>query len=337
MERRNHLRLSVAAADRDRAPHGPLEPPDANGLMLPRGFTSRVVARSGHPVGGAAYLWHSAPAAGACFPAGGGWIYVSNSEASLVGGAGAIRFDAGGTIVDGYAVLSGTSANRSGGATPWHTWLSCEDHRLGQVHETDPWGVDEPVARPAMGVFAHHTCAVDEARQVVYLTEDERDGGLYRFTPTGWPDLSSGLLEVMVEADDGVAWAAVPDPSACSGPTRRQVPGAKRFDRAESCCAADDTCWLTTRGDGRVWAYHATSGTLTMTHSSSEAPVLFMAEDGGVAPFVRVVGHGRSEITGPAFSPDGTRLYFSSQRGASGWGTDGVTFEVTGPFRRQSS
>jgi WD40-like Beta Propeller Repeat len=35
-------------------------------------------------------------------------------------------------------------------------------------------------------------------------------------------------------------------------------------------------------------------------------------------------------IAGPAFSPDGTRLYFSSQRGTDG--KTGMTFEVTGPF-----
>jgi len=38
---------------------------------------------------------------------------------------------------------------------------------------------------------------------------------------------------------------------------------------------------------------------------------------------------GGSEVTGPAFSPDYTRLYFSSQR------TPGETFEVTGPFKTQ--
>jgi uncharacterized protein len=52
-----------------------------------------------------------------------------------------------------------------------------------------------------------------------------------------------------------------------------------------------------------------------------------------VAPFLRVDGHDSSEITGPNFSPDGTRFYFSSQRGTSGDNDGGVTFEVTGPFR----
>lgn len=55
-----------------------------------------------------------------------------------------------------------------------------------------------------------------------------------------------------------------------------------------------------------------------------------------VTPVLRISGHPRSEITGPAFSPGGDRLYFSSRRGPRGdaSGTDGVTYEVTGPFRR---
>jgi hypothetical protein len=40
----------------------------------------------------------------------------------------------------------------------------------------------------------------------------------------------------------------------------------------------------------------------------------------------------RSEITGLAFDPSGTRLYFSSQRGPAPGGA-GITYEVTGPFR----
>jgi secreted PhoX family phosphatase len=47
---------------------------------------------------------------------------------------------------------------------------------------------------------------------------------------------------------------------------------------------------------------------------------------------LQIVGQDNSEITGPAFSPDGTRLYFSSQRGTSGSVLDGITYEITGPF-----
>jgi hypothetical protein len=48
-----------------------------------------------------------------------------------------------------------------------------------------------------------------------------------------------------------------------------------------------------------------------------------------VAPFLRVTGQSGSEITGPAFTPAGNRLYFSSRRGTSG---GGITYEITGPF-----
>ena len=61
---------------------GRLQAPDANGIMLPAGFQSRIVARSGQPaVTSSAYRWHASPDGGACFGTDdGGWIYVSNSE-----------------------------------------------------------------------------------------------------------------------------------------------------------------------------------------------------------------------------------------------------------------
>ena len=54
---------------------------------------------------------------------------------------------------------------------------------------------------------------------------------------------------------------------------------------------------------------------------------------GGVAaPLLRVVGQDASELAGPAFDPSGRRLYVSSQRG----GGSGITYEITGPFRRRA-
>ena len=49
----------------------------------------------------------------------------------------------------------------------------------------------------------------------------------------------------------------------------------------------------------------------------------------GVCDETEFVGHAGSEVTGPAFSPDGTRLYVSSQRGFGehGYGSPGFTFE----------
>ncbi|NIQ12838.1 MAG: hypothetical protein GTO02_00030, partial [Candidatus Dadabacteria bacterium] len=57
----------------------PLGDPDENGVRLPEGFSSRIVARSSEPVFN--YTWHAAPDGGATFATEeGGWIYVSNSE-----------------------------------------------------------------------------------------------------------------------------------------------------------------------------------------------------------------------------------------------------------------
>ncbi|MFF9899215.1 alkaline phosphatase PhoX [Streptomyces longispororuber] len=385
MERRNFLRGAVigtsaavfggtlmhgaayaAPAQNGTSPYGGLLAADANGIMLPSGFTSRVIARSGQTVPGTSYTWHGAPDGGACFADGTGWIYVSNSELGTGGGASAVKFTSSGSVTGAYRILSNTRNNCAGGATPWNTWLSCEEVSRGYVYETDPWGAKAAVRRGAMGQFKHEAAAADPVRKVIYLTEDESDGCFYRFIPATWGNLSSGTLQVLV-AGSGTSgsftWANVPDPDGSPTYTRDQVSGAKIFNGGEGCHYATDTVWFTTKGDNRVWRLNLTSNTYELAYDDSlvtngSAPLtgvdnvtgsssgdLFVAEDGGnmeiciitpadvVAPFLRITGQSGSEITGPAFSPDGRRLYFSSQRGTSGSSSGGITYEVTGPFR----
>jgi secreted PhoX family phosphatase len=239
-----------------------------------------------------------------------------------------------------------------------------------------------------MGVWRHEAAAVDPVNETVYLTEDASDGRFYRYTPTAYPDLSAGTLEVCVVATDGsVTWGLVADPSGESAPTSTQVPEATIFPGNEGCWYHDGWVYFTSKVDHSVhgidiaaqkytliWkgdpdglgiegavlshvdniTVDAGSGDLIVAEDGGNMELVIITPDGAVAPFVRVVaaGHELSEMTGPVFSPNRDRLYFSSQRGPStrdlvdvipGFAAidaigavgahAGVTFEITGPFR----
>jgi uncharacterized protein len=346
---------------------GSLQAPDANGVMLPTGFTSRVVARSGlAPMAGGS-LWHPAPDGGACFgTSDGGWIYVSNSEVENAGGGvSALGFHSTGSVLSCLTICSGTTRNCAGGKTPWNTWLTCEESGDGgRIFECDPVGALAAVDRPALGRFNHEAVAFNGIDSRFYLTEDRPDGRLYRFTPTTSGSIASGLLEVARVAGTGpggvVTWLLVPDPGGSATPTRFQVPTSTPFNRAEGIACFGPEVNFATTGDNRIWSYDVTTHTLVVVYDAgtSTTPMLtgidnldvsrggdiLAAEDGGnmqivaitpagsLVPIVQLIGHDASEIAGPAFDPSGTRLYFSSQRGTSGTPFGGITYEVSGPF-----
>ena len=342
MDRRRFLRLGAASAtgaallpsvrvaaaqtaSAGESPYGSIDglAPNADGVVVPDGFTARVVAVAGEPVARTEYRWHLFPDGAATFDDGnGGWYYVCNSEvfnfmAPASGGASAIHFSPQGEVLDAYPILEGSHSNCAGGPTPWGTWLSCEEAYVGDglVWECDPTGATPAVAHPAMGNFTHEAVAVDPIGQSLYLTEDRLAGVLYRYTPAAYPDLSEGLLEAATVAGDGaVSWTPVPDPSAQDLPTRRQVEEATIFRGAEGIWYHDDWIYFTTKFDHRVHAINVRSQRYVLIWSPDPQAVadgtavltgvdnitvdagsgdLFVAEDGANMEIVIITPDGR--------------------------------------------
>ena len=360
-------------------PYGPpAGSPNELGLALPDGFRSRLLAKGNAPVVGTSYDWHIFPDGAATYALpDGGWILVSNSEVPVPkeipttlpfgggplngGGASAIRFRADGSVASAYRILTGTSTNCAGGKTPWGTWMSCEETDEGRVWECDPFGEKRAVVHPAMGVFSHEALAVDPVGRRLYLTEDEGDGGFYRFTPDNYPDCSSGLLEIaFVDRNDADHWNRVPDPSARTTPTRRQT-GMTQFQRGEGAWYDSGIVYVATTRDNKIHAYDPLTETIEVVYDqrAGDGPLngvdnvtaapsgdIYVCEDNGtnqidlgiltpegeVARFLTASGpeHEMSELAGVCFDPSGKRMYLSSQRGLGG---PGATFEITGPFR----
>jgi len=104
-----------------------------------------------------------------------------------------------------HLALCGTLRNCSGGATPWNTWISCEESdRLagqsglsknhGYCFEVPAEGSGLARAEPIkpMGRFLHESAAVDPQTGIVYMTEDRIDGLFYRYIPLVRGQLSKG-------------------------------------------------------------------------------------------------------------------------------------------------
>jgi secreted PhoX family phosphatase len=216
--------------------YGPLVRDPARLLDLPAGFAYRIVSRQGERMSDGLRTPNAFDGM-ACFPVAGARdrvALVRNHEIwpdDTAGGAfgAAVRvprskiFDfqpdgrpkLGGTttliwdmrqqrLLRSHLSLAGTCGNCAGGATPWGSWLTCEETiekdapLVGRAHgwvfevPSRAAGLVDPVPLTAMGRFVHEAALVDPRTGIVYLTEDRPDGLFYRFLPDSRGRLARG-------------------------------------------------------------------------------------------------------------------------------------------------
>ena len=84
----------------------------------------------------------------------------------------------------------------------------------------------------------------------------------------------------------------------------------RAFNGGEGIAYYNGEIIISTKGDNRVWFYDTKHQTVGILYDVKESLTLI--------------------LTGVAFSPDGKRLYFSSQRGTTGLSENGVSYEIQG-------
>uniref|UniRef100_A0AAU2UVU3 PhoX family protein n=1 Tax=Streptomyces sp. NBC_00003 TaxID=2903608 RepID=A0AAU2UVU3_9ACTN len=224
--------------------YGPLLPDPKGILALPRGFSYRIVTHSGVTKLESGETTPSNHDGTAAFEGPRGvTVLVNNHELkgprknwphpvplteglvydpAASGGCTVVEVHPHGGPVAEWVGIAGTSTNCAGGATPWGTWLTCEetedkagsngmtkDH--GYVFEVDPCdrrANRAPKPLKALGRYAHEAVVVDPRRGHLFLTEDASgpNGLLYRWTPPHGFKHGRGKLRALAD-DAGVLQA----------------------------------------------------------------------------------------------------------------------------------
>ena len=306
---------------------------------------------------------------------------TGTSENPAQGGTTTIVFDTNTQAVyNEYLSLAGTLRNCAGGPTPWNSWLTCEeivtraDDRYSKDHgyvfevpaseETQLFKA-EPIK--GMGRFNHEAVAVDPSSNVIYLTEDDSSGLLYRFLPnTPGKLLDGGTLQALVVKDQpkldtrnwNEATVAEREPMAVEWMNLRGIDqddlrfrghatGAARFARGEGMWFGNSAVYFAcTNGGparkGQIWKYEPSPfegtemetsqpGSLELFVEPNDGNIIDNADNLTVAPWGDLVvcedSDGDNFLLG--ITPDGT-VYRMGRNAMSESELAGATFSPDG-------
>ena len=226
-------------------------------------------------------------------------------------------------LVSDHASLMGTIRNCAGGPTPWGSWVTCEetvvktsgtlekDHGYNFDVPATASGIATPIALKAMGRFNHEAIAVNPLSGIVYQTEDDGEGLIYRFIPTTPGKLSDGgRLQALVVTDKpsldtrnwtsqlvargellNVQWIDMTDVESPNGDLRYRgfAAGAARFARGEGMWYGNNGIYFAcTNGGplkkGQIWKYTPSpnEGTATESTNPGKLELFIQSADAGI-------------------------------------------------------
>ncbi|MBC7922020.1 MAG: DUF839 domain-containing protein [Ferruginibacter sp.] len=313
----------LAARPSDASGYGPLLPDPAGLLNLPKGFSYRIISQRGNRMSDGFFTPGRADGMATFAASKGRTILVRNHENSPgnlidgpfgqknellgkldrnklydygrgeqpgLGGTTTLVYDpATRQVTDEYLSLAGTIRNCAGGATPWGSWISCEENTdvpNGTIEKEHGYnfevpsvgkGVVDPTPLKAMGRFNHEAVCVDPRTGIVYQTEDRPDSLIYRYLPNQTSQLAKGgkLQALAVRGEQGfdtrnweslgaprlaerqpvdVVWLDLEGIDAPDDDLRLRgfARGAARFARGEGAWFGRNECYFACTSGGRI-------------------------------------------------------------------------------------